>query len=96
MKLGAGATYPSLEGVSLCGNIPMPSVCVPSGFGGRAGSEVSMGHIFPWGVLAATTLLDDMAGDGGVRVRARCEPGLLLCSVAVTTLSAARAEALRV
>ena len=34
---------------------------------GRAGSVVSMGHIFPQGVLAALTLVGGGAGDGGPR-----------------------------
>lgn len=38
-------------GVSLC------SVCVPGGFGVRAGSELSMGFMFSWGVLVATALV---------------------------------------
>ena len=68
-------------GMSLC------SLHVPSGFGGRTGSEMSMGCVFTWGVLAATTLMGGRAGDGGARAGARCELELLLCSVAITTLS---------
>lgn len=41
MKLHETVTYPSLEGVSLCGSF-LCSLCVPTGFGGKAGSEVSM------------------------------------------------------
>ena len=37
---------------------------MPSGFGKRAGSEVSMGHVFLWGVLAATTLVRGGARNG--------------------------------
>ena len=37
--------------VSLC------SLHVPSGFGGRAGSKVSTGQIFAYGVLAVITLV---------------------------------------
>ena len=59
---------------------------VPSGFDGRAGSEVSMNHIFPQRVLVAITLVGGGAGNGGARARARCGLGLLLCSVANTTL----------
>ena len=55
-------------GVSLC------SLHVPSGFGGKAESEVSMGHIFSWGVQAAITLVRGRAGDGVARARARCKP----------------------
>ena len=42
--------YPSV-GASLF------SVCVPSGFGGKAGSEVGMGHVFLQGELVAMALL---------------------------------------
>ena len=59
---------------------------LPSGFGGRAGSDVSTSHLFPQGVLAVITLVVDGAGDGGARARARYEPGLPLCSVANTTI----------
>lgn len=37
-------------------------------------------------MLAAIILVGGGAGDGGVRDGARCEPGLTLCSVAITTL----------
>ena len=43
-------------------------------------------HAFPQGVLAVITLVEGRAGDGGAGARAKCEPGLLLCSLAVTTL----------
>lgn len=56
---------------------------------GPYGSEVSMGHIFLQEVLAATTLVGGRAEDGVTRARAMCEPGFLLCSVAVTALSRA-------
>ena len=59
-------------------------LCMPSGFGGRPGSEVGMSHVFPQGVLAAITLV--RGGDGGAKARAKCELGLLLCSVAITIL----------
>ena len=51
-------------GVSLC------SLYVPSGFCWRAGSEVSLGHKFPQGLLAAITLVGGGARDGGTRVSA--------------------------
>ena len=66
--------------------VSLNSLRVPNGFGGRAGSDVSMSHIFPQGVLSAITLVGGWAGDGGARTRANCDPGLLLCSVANTTL----------
>lgn len=39
------------------------------------------------GVLAAVMLVGGGGGDGGARDRARCEPGLLLCSVVDSALS---------
>ena len=62
------------------------SLRVPSGFGGRAGSAVSTSHVFPQGVLAAITLVGSRAGDAEARAGAKCKSGLLLCSVASTTL----------
>ena len=44
--LGETVTYPHLEGVSLYESVPM-QLHVPSFFGGRAGSEVSLGQVFP-------------------------------------------------
>ena len=46
------------------------SLLVPSGFLGRAGSDVSMSHISPKGMLAVITLVG--AGAAGARARARC------------------------
>ena len=40
----------------------------------------------PQGVLAATVLVGDRVGAGGAQARVRSKLGLLLCSVAVTTL----------
>ena len=40
-------------------------------------------NTFPWGVV---TLVGGGAGDRGARARSKCEVGLSLCSVAVTTL----------
>ena len=58
MKFGDTVTYPRLEGVSLCGSIPMHLwLYVPSSFGGRSGSKVSMDRIFFQCVLAAITLV---------------------------------------
>ena len=69
-------------GASLC------SLHVPIGFGGRARSVVvSMGHIFPWDVLAAITLVGGGAEVGEARARTRCEQGLLFCSITVSALS---------
>ena len=77
-------------------------VYLPTGFGGRAGSDMNTSHIFPQGVQAAITLVGCGAGDGGTRARFRHELGLLFCSVAVTLYHAgvrfqvAGAEVLRV
>lgn len=72
MKLGETVTYPGLERVSLCGHI-LYGLCMPSGFGGRPGSEVSVGHIFTWAVLETVnpTLMGGRPGDGRATVRAR-------------------------
>lgn len=40
---------------------------VPSGFGGRAESNVNMSHIFPQGLLAAITSVEGEGEDGGAR-----------------------------
>lgn len=40
-----------------CVRASICSLHVPSGFGVRAGSEVSRGHVFFWGVLAAAALV---------------------------------------
>ena len=55
-------------------------------FGGRAGSEVYTGCVFPQGVLAATILVEGRVGIGEASARARCNSGLLLCSGSVTAL----------
>ena len=69
----------SCVGVSLC------SLCVPSGFGGRAESWSEYGsHLSP-GSAGSYHLGGKKAGDGGARARARCEMSLLLCSVVITT-----------
>lgn len=49
--------------------------------------EVIEGQIFPWGVLAATTLMEGRARVEGAGARAKCNLTLLLCSVAITILS---------
>ena len=85
MKLGETVTYPSLEGLALCGSI-LYSLCVPSDFGGRPGFYVNMSCIFPHVVVAVGTLVGVETGDGVFRARIRCELGLLLCSVVNTTL----------
>lgn len=57
---------------------------VSIGFGDRTGSELRMGCVFIWGVLAAIMLMERKASIGGARVGAIYDPGLLLCSVTVT------------
>ena len=79
-----------LKGCPFVG-VSLYRLCVPHGFGGRAGSEVSTSHVFPQGVLAAIISVGGGTGDGGARARARCESGLPLCSVANTTLSGVEA-----
>ena len=54
MKLGQTVTYSGFKGVSLCGSI-LNRLHVPCTFDGRVGSDVSISHIFPKGVLAAIT-----------------------------------------
>ena len=61
--------------------------CVPSAFGGRAGFDVDISHVFPQCVLAAITLVGSGVGDGEARTGTGCEAGLPLFTVAVTTLS---------
>ena len=53
--------------------VTLYSLHVSSGFGGRAGSEVSVGHIFTWAVLETVnpTLMGGRPGDGRATVRAR-------------------------
>ena len=58
------------------------SLHVSSFFGRRSGSELSMSHA---GCAGGYHLAGSMAGDGGAKTRARCEPGILLTSVAVIT-----------
>ena len=67
-------------GASLC------SLHVPSGFGGKARSDVSMGCIFSQGLLAAATLVGVRAGIRGTTARARFKWELLLGSMEVTDL----------
>lgn len=79
------STTPALKechsvGASLC------SLHVPTGFVGRAGSEVSVAHIFPWDLLVIITLMGGETDVGETRDRTRCENGLLFYSVAVSAL----------
>lgn len=60
------------------------SLCVSSGFGGRAG--MSTNHASPQGLLEVITWIGSGSGDGGARVSARYELRFLLYSVANTSL----------
>lgn len=53
--------------VYLCRGAFLCSIPLPSGFDWRIGSEVSMGHIFPLGVLAPVTLVGGADGDEGLK-----------------------------
>ena len=88
-RLDETVTYPSIKGMSSVGT-SLCSLCVPTGFGGRAGSEVSTGYVFSRGTVATNALVGCRAGVGGSRARAKYESGLLLCSMAVMTLSEVR------
>ena len=84
-----------------CVGASLYSLHVPSGFGGRTRCEVNTSHVFLKGVLAAITLVGGGAGDGGARIRARCELELPFCDhhgpIRVGVRSQANvAEALRV
>ena len=57
-----------------------------SDFDSRAGFDLNTSHVFPQGALTAITLLGDGVRTEGAGARARCEPGLPLCSVAITVL----------
>lgn len=52
MKLGENFTFSSLEIVCLCVEMFLYSLWVPSVFGGRAGSDMSMSYVLPQGVLS--------------------------------------------
>lgn len=71
MKLCIRVTRLSIEGISLCGSFPIQSAC-PSVLGGRAGSDMSTGHIFFQDALAARALVGGRAGIGGSGTRPRC------------------------
>lgn len=47
--------YPGFEGMYLCGSVPA-ELSKPSGFGGKAGSEVGTGCVFPGGVAGSCSL----------------------------------------
>ena len=70
MKLGKTVTCPGLKGMSLWG-ATLCSVPVTSGFGGRAGREVSGDCFSSHSVLAATALVGSKAGARGLEP----EPG---------------------
>jgi len=55
-----------------CVEVSLCNLSKPSGFGGKAGSEVSAGCVFPGGVLAAAALVGGRAEVGEDRSRSRC------------------------
>ena len=63
MKLGKIVAYLGFKGVSFCGNLfcSLCSLYVPTGFGGRAESEVSRVCLFHKGVLATGALVEGRA-----------------------------------
>ena len=61
-------------------------LCVPRGFGEKAGYDMSTSHIFPQDVLAALTLVRGGAGDRVAKARVRCESGFFLFTVSNSTL----------
>ena len=79
MNLGGIVPCPLSWRCILCEFFPL-QVLLPSGFGGRTGPELNVGHIFPYWELTAITLVWGRADNWVVRarVRARCEPGLSL------------------
>ena len=54
---------------------------------GRGEFHMNTIHAFPQSVLTAITLVGGGTGDGGARAWAKCEAELLLCLLAITTLS---------
>ena len=83
MSLVKTVTYPSLAGYPWVG-VSQYSLCVPSDFRVRPGSEMSMSHVFPQGVLATITLVGGGTGAREAGARAMCEPWHLFCSVVNT------------
>ena len=84
MKLGKQLPIVVLKRVLLWKHLC--TICMCLGFGERAGSDVSTGHVFLQCVLAAITLVRCGTRDARVRARVKCELGLILCLVASTTL----------
>ena len=64
----------------------LSALCVTSGFGGTAESEVRMSCVFFQSVLTPIILLGGRDRDRGLRARAMCQLGFLLCSVVNNTL----------
>ena len=62
------------------------SLCVPRGFGGRAGYEVSTAHVLPQCVPTVIILIGGGARDEGARGRARGKQRLLLYAMSYPTL----------
>lgn len=68
-----------------CVEVSLYNPHVHSGFGGEAGSYISMNHVFPHNVRAAISLVGGGAVDAGAIARESCELVLFLCSVANIT-----------
>ena len=75
MKLGEPVSYFDLEAVSFCGSNLIRSVC-SQWLWWETGSDISMNHVFPQGLLAAITLV----GGGARDRRARAEPSWVKAS----------------
>ena len=78
MKLGEPVSYFDLEAVSFCGSNLIRSVC-SQWLWWETGSDISMNHVFPQGLLAAITLVGGGARDRGLE-QSPPESGLL-CSM---------------
>ena len=100
MKLDETVTYGGLEGMPLCGSVPIQSACT-LWLWRDCWIDVNRSHVFSEGVLTAIRLVAGGTRAGGAGARTRFEPVLPLCSVAITALQGwvrsqvAGAEALR-
>lgn len=70
-KLGETVICSGFEVVSIVG-ASLYSLCVPTGFDRRAGSDMSMNHVFMQVVLVSISFVGGEAGDGGANARVRC------------------------
>lgn len=72
MKLSESVTYPSLEGVSLCGSV-LYSLHVPSGLVGELNLKRASVTFFSQVLMASFTLVGSEAGNERAKARATCE-----------------------